>query len=72
MIGYILAAVAVFILILVLVSAPKHGSTPDDLFDRPAKPAPPSAPPSRTKYQDQNLHRNDARHARHKQNQWPL
>ena len=68
---YFAFAVLAFAAALALVPT----SEPDDWEDYQA-PEPPrrrkNSHTSHTKYIDAHLHRDDARHARHKQNQWPL
>lgn len=65
---YFCLALAAFA-ILVLILPTHNGSTPDDLPEssRPQKP-----PQSSTHFIDTHLHKDDAKKARHKRNQWPL
>jgi len=67
MIYFCLALAAFAVLVLIL---PTHkGSTPEDLPEPRRSPKPPQSP---THFIDTHLHKDDAKKARHKQNQWPL
>lgn len=59
-------------LVLVLLLALSGSHTSPTFDDRPAPPPRPRQDGSRTHFIDAHLHRDDAKKARHKQNQFPL
>lgn len=64
------AAIAFFTLLALI---PTESSDDWENYQRPAAPnSRKKNHTSHTKYIDAHLHRDDARQARHKQNQWPL
>lgn len=65
---YFCLALAAFA-ILVLILPTHNGSTPEDIPESRQSPKPPQ---STTHFIDAHLHKDDAKKARHKQNQWPL
>lgn len=65
---YFCLALAAFAL-LVIILPTRRGSTPEDLPESKPSQEPPR---SSTQFIDAHLHKDDAKKARHKQNQWPL
>ena len=65
-----MSAAIIFIALIVLIFAcsGRSSATRDNSQNTPSRP---QEPRSRTKYIDKHLHRDDAKHARHKQNQTP-
>ena len=62
-------AVIILIVLSILIFVASSGSaTMDNSQNSPSRP---QEPRSRTKYIDKHLHRDDVKHARHKQNQTP-
>ncbi len=55
--------------LLILILPARSGNTPEDLPEPERSQKPPR---SNTHFIDAHLHKDDAKKARHKQNQWPL
>lgn len=73
MIYVILAA----IVIVALICAVSRSNVPYSDSNPPPPPPPPRREPSSVQWEknrfiNKRIHQNDARHQRHKQNQWPL